>query len=139
MSNVSTLDTNVVTLLGFPATGKFQKSNLWDFYSLPSCSFFILTILDHLLTIYIKNNTGSKPFHTKNLLFKTFENIGTKNRKLSTMNRLLCTQGCSDTTEGFRGWQHMPIVAENKNKIPTKTHPRTPYSIKSSSTTKIRV
>ena len=80
MSNVTTLDTNVMTLLGFPTMGKLQKSNIWDFYSLPSCSFFILTILNHLTTIYIKNNTGFKPFHTKKLIFKTFENIGTKNR-----------------------------------------------------------
>ena len=87
MINVAMLDTNVVMLLGFPATGKLQKSNLWDFYSLPSCSFFVLTILYHLMTIYIKNNTRSKPFHTKNLIFGTFENIGTKTRKLLTMNR----------------------------------------------------
>ena len=79
MSNVATLDTNVATLLGFPTTKKLQKSNLWDFYTLLSCSFFILTILDHLMTIYFKNNTGSKPFQTKNLIFENFENMGTKN------------------------------------------------------------
>ena len=33
----------------------------------------------------------------------------------------------------------MPIAAENKKKFPTKTRPRTPYSIKSGSTTKRRV
>ena len=38
---------------------------------------------------------------------------------------------------GFCGWQHLPIVVEKK--IPTKTHPRTPCSIKSGSTTKRRV
>ena len=87
MSNFATLDMNVATLLGFPAIKKFQKSNIWDFYTLPSCSFFILTILDHLMTIYFKNNTGSKNFHTKNHIFENFENMGTKNRKLSTLNR----------------------------------------------------
>ena len=49
-SNVATLDTNIATLMGFPATKKLQKSNRWDFYTLPSCSFFILTILDDLMT-----------------------------------------------------------------------------------------
>ena len=81
MSNVVTLDKNVATLLGFPATRKLQKSNLWDFYTLPSCSFFILTILDHLITIYKKNNTGSKPFHTKNLIFENFEKHGYQKSK----------------------------------------------------------
>ena len=59
MSNVAMLDMNIATLLSFPATIKFQKSNLWDFYTLPSSSFFILTILDHLMTIYFNNNTRS--------------------------------------------------------------------------------
>ena len=72
---------------GFSNDKKLQNSNLRDFYTLPSCSFFILTILDHLMTIYNKNNTRSKPFDTKNLIFENFENMGTKNQNLSTINR----------------------------------------------------
>ena len=40
--------------------------------------------------------------------------------------------------EGFRGWQHLLVAAE-KQKILTKTHPRTPSSIKTGSTSKRRV
>ena len=42
--NVATLDTKFMTLLGFPAMRKLQKSNLWDFYTLPNRSFFMLTV-----------------------------------------------------------------------------------------------
>ena len=45
-----------------------------------------LTILDHLMTIY-NNNTRSKYFHTKNLIFENFEKHRYQNRKLSTINR----------------------------------------------------
>ena len=41
--------------------------------------------------------------------------------------------------EGFRGWQHLPVVVEIQKKILTKTHLRTPSSIKTGSTTKRRV
>ena len=40
-----------------------------------------------------------------------------------------------ESSEGFHGWQHLPIAAENK-KNPNKTHPRTPSSIKTGSITK---
>ena len=98
MSNVATLDMNVTTLLGFPTTRKFQKSNLLDFYTLPSCSFFILTILDHLMTIYNKNNTGSKPFHTKNLIFENFEKHGYQKPKIVNNKPILMHTRLSDTT-----------------------------------------
>ena len=102
MKNVAMLGTNVVTLGANVATlleiyeqchdVGHERHNVAGFssdrnYSLPSWSFFILTILYDLMTIYIKNNTRSKPFHTKNIIFETFENMVTKNRKLSTINR----------------------------------------------------
>ena len=36
----------------------------------------------------------------------------------------------SDVTEGFRGRQHLLVATEIQKKIPIKTHPRTPSSIK---------
>ena len=103
MNNVVTLGANVETLLEIykqrrdvgherrdvarfssnEKSAKIQSLGLLHTSKL----LFLLTILDHLMTIYIKNNTGSKPFHTKNLIFETLKIMSTKNLKLSTLNR----------------------------------------------------